>query len=515
MRLTIVLALLLSVPAHGREGERTVRVPEGADLQQAIDAARPGDTLLLDPGATYRGNFILTEKPGGEHVIIRTGGSGEGLPREGERVSPRHAPRMAKLQSPNKQPVLRTAPRSHHWRLELIEFLPTEAGFGDIITLGNGGPKQNDLSLVPRELVIDRCYVHGDPEKGQKRGIALNSASTTIIGSHISDIKAVGQDAQAIAGWNGPGPYRIENNYLEGAAENFILGGSDPAIDGLVAQDVVFRGNHLAKPVEWRGQRWQVKNLFQLKNAKRVLVEGNLMEHTWKDAQVGYAILLTPRNQDGRAPWVTIEDVTIRNNVIRHAGGGMQITGEDSNHRSGSTSGVKIIGNLFYGLDSKRWGGTGAFVLIGGGPRDITIEHNTISQTGNIVMAYGGTKAEPRTVASFVFRDNVIRHNTYGVHGADRAPGRDSLEAFFPGAVFTGNVIAGGDAKRYPAGNSFIRADEFDALFAAPEAGDFSPRPGGRLSGEGRQPPAGVDFAGLSKAVRDFPDRGQPRVSRQ
>ena len=57
-----------------------------------------------------------------------------------------------------------------------------------------------------------------------------------------------------------------------------------------------------------------MKNLFELKNARRVLVEGNLMEYVWQEAQIGYAILLTPRNQDGKAPWVTIEDVTIRRN---------------------------------------------------------------------------------------------------------------------------------------------------------------------------------------------------------
>ena len=230
---------------------------------------------------------------------------------------------------------------------------------------------------------------------GQKRGIALNSASTIISNSYVSDIKAVGQDTQAIAGWNGPGPYTIENNYLEGAGENFILGGSDPAIPGLVTADVVFRRNHLAKPASWRSERWQVKNLFELKNARRVLVEGNLMEYVWQEAQVGYAILLTPRNQDGKAPWVTVEDVTIRRNLVRYAGGALQIIGEDSNYRSGSTRRVKVVDNLFYGVDARTWGGTGAFLLIGEGPSDITIEHNTVSQSGNIIMAYGGTKTDP------------------------------------------------------------------------------------------------------------------------
>jgi hypothetical protein len=197
------------------------------------------------------------------------------------------------------------------------------------------------------------------------------------------------------------------------------------------------------------------------------------MEYVWQEAQVGYAILLTPRNQDGRAPWVRVEDVTIRKNLVRHAGGGIQIIGEDSNFPSGSTSRVRLADNLFYDIDARRWGGTGAFALIGEGPSDVAIEHNTVSQSGHIIMAYGGTKQDPRTITGFVFRDNLVRHNEYGVLGADHAIGDDTLRAYFPEAVFQSNVIAGGDAGRYPKGNTFIRDAEFDGRFVNAAGGDY------------------------------------------
>jgi len=479
-----------------------VNVPPDGDLQEAIDRARPGDTILLTGGATYRGNFLLPLKPDGQPITIRTAGDGEGLPRSGQRVLPTHASRLAKLKSPNRQPALRTAPGSRHWRLQWLEFPPTEGGVGDIVALGDGSGAQTDRAHVPTDLTIDRCYIHGDAARGQKRGIALNSAATTITGSYIAEIKAVGVDTQAIAGWNGPGPYVIENNYLEAAGENFILGGADPPIQGLVSEDVVFRRNHLAKPAGWRTEGWQVKNLFELKNARRVLVEGNLMEFVWKEAQVGYAILLTPRNQDGRAPWVTVEDVTIRNNLIRHAGGGMQITGEDSNHPSGSTHRVKVSDNLFYDIDSSTWGGTGNFLLIGEGPGDITVDHNTVSQNGNIISAYGGTKAEPKTVTKFVFTNNLIRHNTFGVHGADRAVGQDTLDAYFPGAVFDGNVIAGGEAKRYPSGNTLFDAADFEKQFLDPSTGDFRLVPGSRYrAAASDRRDVGADLLALARVL--------------
>jgi hypothetical protein len=51
-------------------------------------------------------------------------------------------------------------------------------------------------------------------------------------------------------------------------------------------------------------------------------------------------------------------------------------------------------------------------------------------------MAYGGTRDAPDQVARVVFRDNLVRHNAYGVHGAERAIGMDTLDAYFPGIVF-------------------------------------------------------------------------------
>src|SRR5262249_42191968 len=204
----------------------------------------------------------------------------------GQRISPDQAAMLAKLQSPDSLPALATESGARFWTVELLEFLPNRDGDGDIIALGDGSGAQKNLQDVPSDLVLDRVYVHGDPAAGQKRGVALNSSRTAVTNSYISDIKGIGQDTQAIAGWNGPGDYTIENNYLEAAGENIIFGGADPSIKDLVPTHIVIRRNTITKPVAWRDPnlRWQVKNLFELKNARDVVVERNVLEHNWQAA---------------------------------------------------------------------------------------------------------------------------------------------------------------------------------------------------------------------------------------
>ena len=157
---------------------------------------------------------------------------------------------MPTLRSPNGEPALTTKPSAHHWRLQWLAFEANQGGAGDIIQLGDGSRAQRNLATVPHHFELDGLIIRGDAVRGQKRAIALNSATTTIRNSDIREIKAIGQDSQAICGWNGPGPYVIENNYLEAAGENVMFGGADPAIRDLVPSDITVRGNYMSKPVD-------------------------------------------------------------------------------------------------------------------------------------------------------------------------------------------------------------------------------------------------------------------------
>jgi hypothetical protein len=483
----------------------THNVPAGGDLQAALNAAQPGDVVLLAPGAIYTGNFTLPVKNGDGYIVVRTGGNSRDLPAPGMRVSPEHAPGLARIKSPNTSAALATMAGAHHWRIELIEFAANVNGVGDIIRLG-ASSSQTQLSQVPQNLIFDRVYIHGDPAAGQKRGIALNSGATQIINSYISDIKAVGQDSQAIAGWNGPGPYLIENNYLEGAAENVLFGGADPSIPNMVPSDITIRRNYFTKPLEWRGQKWEVKNAFELKNARRVLVEGNIFENVWVAAQAGYAILFSTRNQDGRSPWSVVEDVTFRYNIIRHAANAINISGTDYNHPSMQGSRYRISHNLVYDINGATWGGSGNFLQVGNQPRDVVVEHNTVQHTGNVLTVYGKRDGAPAVVDGFRFRDNLMRHNRYGVKGESLAVGSPTLDAYFRSLTFDRNALAGGKASQYPAGNYFPTVEQFDGAFVSAADGNFALVPGSSFRNAASDGgPLGADLATLNAVANGAP----------
>ena len=235
----------------------TIAVPAGGDFQAALDAAQPGDVITLEPNATFVGNFVLPNKgKASDYITIRSAAPDSAFPDSGVRMTPAYAALLPKIKSPNALQALLTAVGAHHYKLMFLEFQANLAGAGEIIAIGAGDSTQTDPDLshgqVPYAFVLDRLYVHGDPELGQKRCISLNSSDTTVINSWVSDCKAINQDSQAISGFNGPGNWLIENNYLEAAAENILIGGADPPTPNLVTTNVVVRYNYMSKPRSWR-----------------------------------------------------------------------------------------------------------------------------------------------------------------------------------------------------------------------------------------------------------------------
>ena len=430
---------------------RTITVGASDNLQAAIDAARGGDVIALEAGAQFEGPFRLRNRTDDGWIVIRPALKLE-LPAPGQRLQPGRVARLPRLVSASET-VIQADDGAHHYRLIGLEIAPkTGTALHSLIELGTD---VSHPAALPHDIVIDRCYLHGDPQRGTRRGIALNSRNTAVIDSYLSDFKEVGADSQAIAGWNGPGPYLIANNYLEAAGENVMFGGADPDILDLVPADIQILKNTMAKPLRWRkddpryeGTDWSVKNLFELKNARRVLVEGNLFEYNWPHAQNGFAILFTPRNQDGRAPWSVVEDVTFRGNIVRHVGSGINMLGYDDIHSSRQTSRVAIVNNVFADVGG-QWGNGRLFQILDA-TRDVVIDHNTAFQTGNVL--FGGDR---RAHSGFIFRNNVVLAGTHGIAGSGMANGAAAVDRYFPDAIIRRNIVIGGDASGFPGDNTF------------------------------------------------------------
>lgn len=435
----------------------TIAVSAGGDLKAALARAQRGDEITLTPGAVYHGPFVLPRKSGAGWVTIRSAAV-DALP-EGRRVTPEDSRHMPVLTAgAGHAAVVSTAPGASHYRLVGLVIRPAAGAFlHNIVAFGRG---DETADAVPHHLVLDRSYVRGDLDAGARRGVALNAAHAAVIDSHLAHFKEVGADSQAIGGWNGPGPFAIRNNHLEGAGENVMFGGETARIVGLVPSDIEIRGNYFTKPLEWwidhpryAGRPWAVKNLLELKNARRVVIDGNLFEHAWPHGQTGFAVLFTVRNEGGEMPWATVEDVAFTNNVVRRAGNGINVLGADTNGKGDEGARRILIENNRFTEIGGDWGGGRLFQLLNG-TDSVVIRGNHAEQTGSIVVSDGGRHQ------NFVFSGNAAPHNRYGIVGSGSAPGASTLATHFPGAQVSGNAIGGGSARLYPAGNTFPKQAE-------------------------------------------------------
>jgi hypothetical protein len=619
----VALVTLIGIPERASAATLTVCASGCAysDFQQAIDAAQSGDTILLRAGETFVGNFVLPAKggPDAAPILIRSDALDSALPPADVRLVPAgyagantSLSALARLKGVGgiwkTTPVLQTAPSAHGYRLQFLNIDGVaQEGWGTLVELGNNSDTQTSLAAVPYDIVLDRVFVHGHPTKGQKRCIALNGRAQEVLNSYIAGCAHFEIDAQAIAGFNGPGPFRIINNYLEASTENVLFGGADPRIANLIPSDIEIKRNRFSKPLAWRnpiltppsaapgvtaiaaggalavgthyftvvavlssggddaqsaespeaavsvrstgsavtltwpavpkadsyrvyrgtspgaqnrylqttgpvtslvytgrneiaatppaqGKRWNVKNLLELKNAQRVAIEGNIFEHSWAASQKGYAVLFTPRNQYGGAPWVAVRDITFSNNIIQHVAGAIDILGIDYEHPSQRTKRILIRNNLVYDV-ANTWGYE-HFLLMTGAPEDVTVDHNTVYQQKIIVLADGAP------IPRFILTNNVAPHNEYGIFGSGAGMGLGALATYFPDAIVRRNAIGGANPSLYPPDNFYPDMTTFNAQFVDVAASDYRLVPDSIFNNAGTDGKTlGVDFAQLSNAL--------------
>jgi hypothetical protein len=464
-------------------GYTVVNVPPGS-LQVALNSAScsPNGTILQLPrGSVDKEAITLPHKActSGKWIIITT--AGVSLPAQGTRLDPSgFVGQIARLtQAASGESTIQTehnSPVNHYWLagLEIEQTAPIVYMTIDI------GAYATTPDQLPSNIVIDRCYVHGKATNDVQRDILLNGSNLAVVDSYVSEAHWLGEDAQAISTWDGSGPLKITNNFLEGSGENVLIGGA-VALPELVPSDIEIRSNYFHKPLPWRkadpsygGIPWTVKNLLEFKNAQRVLVDGNILENNWTMAQTGTAVLYTPRAEYGKMPWAVVQDITFTHNLVQHAAGAFDMLGIDNTDKT--TTGVVrlhralIKDNLLLDISKTNWTGYGALFELLSGADSITIDHNTGFSDHFFVLADGPPSSK------LFFTNNIVQRSQAGFVGSGTAEGTVTLTKFAPAAVFSYNVIVGGNSSLYPAGNMFPATIPVLQLvnYGGPDSSDYA-----------------------------------------
>ncbi len=251
--------------------------------------------------------------------------------------------------------------------------------------------------------------------------------------------------------------------------------------------NIEIRGNYFAKPLNWNpfdpsyaGKPWSVKNLFELKNAQDVIVDGNLFEFVWG----GPAILFN--EVDG--PASKIQNVQFTNNVVR-ANIAFDVCSNCGQDAAAPTNTITLRNNLF--LQTK-----GKLFIVLHGVNNLTIDHNTAINEDGVVAVDNF----PPSNNSLVFTNNITLHNADGVFGAVGI-GAAALNFYFPGYVFSKNILVGGPAASYPA-NNFFPATLNDVGFTNLSAGNFRLAAGSPYKNAGTDgKDLGIDVDALATAT--------------
>jgi hypothetical protein len=426
-----------------------VTVTDGAKLPAALAEALPGTTILLPPDLVYAGDALIL--------------TGRGLT---IRCSVDLAAGRIDLTTPLPRIL---APVHIRAGAEGLTFLGIEHQVGATQTaVSIGTDTETDIERLPDNITHDRCRILADPSLGAKRGVAANGRKYTCINSHLGVFWQVGTDTQAIAAWNGVGPYWIENNYLAAAGENVMLGGADSRVPGDGPKALTMRRNWLHKPEWLRTKRGTVKNIFELKNCVGFVVTENILEGCWTDSQTGSAVLMTPRNQGGTRPDSTVTDGVFSRNVILNVeGNGIVLQGFDDEKPSTIKGrNVDIEDNIIASLKSA--------VFISRGWDGLRIRRNTAPIQRSSFLAFSAPAAKladgtrlDGTVADLKFLTNGLEvvgnladGGSYVISGSGFTPGLPTLQALAPGYAWGENVIERSESRgvSMPTGTQMLPA---------------------------------------------------------
>jgi len=443
-------------------GGTTYTPGTAAQLQSDITSASRGDVIVLEAGTTYTATssagFSFPDKGAGSDWIYIISDGLASLP-AGTRVGASDSSYMPSVQAQaggGGNRIISFASGADHYRFVGINFnQDNESSNRQTIGLcvDTEAGTCNSVATCPQYIIFDRIILHGNTSAEMRQGIRLFGSNLAVIDSYIYDVVETGADNYAIFLLNSPGPVLIKNNYLSAAGMSVFSGGADAASAAMMPQDVTIQQNHMFKPLAWGAAGYQIKNHLELKMGQRFLIEGNIFENMWVEAQ-WHSIKLKSENQDGGAEtWTVTEHVTFRYNKILNVGNAINISDNVNDPESLATNANHFYfhDNLIVINDSFSYGSASPFLQNYWEVDDLIVDHNTVVGGGGYRMFYmGGNQEETLDLIN-----NIYLFGSEAIRTDGSAGGTASLDASYAAWAATNNAWVGGSASGYPSGNFY------------------------------------------------------------
>jgi hypothetical protein len=290
---------------------------------------------------------------------------------------------------------------AHHYRLIGLEITTVTPPPKDLTT---GYPGLVHINPDNHHIIIDRCWLHGQDAPGETGvGVYISGRHIAVVDSYLERLitprplnNPGSQDGSNVFfTTTGPGPVRLENNYVSGVGITFFVEGGNPGPD---PADFEVRGNYFYKGDHYRhgspssdGYYYWNRHHFELKRGRRFVIEGNIFEGNWANVNQGAMLMFSPRVGGSAAHPTAIRDILIRNNIIRNTPTGITLIGHETDPQPPDrtpaiTQRIEISNNLLYNIDGRlvsvrEAGAKGRFAVafsLFWGPEDVVIRHNTV-----------------------------------------------------------------------------------------------------------------------------------------
>jgi len=422
--------------------------------------------------------------------------------------------------------------------------------------VGTRGPARlMSLLGTADHIIVDRSWLHGQPQDETYDGFVTSGGTyIAVIDSYFNDFKCISNtgactDAHAIAGGFGDtqdGPFLIQNNFLEASGEGVMFGGAEATT---TPTDITIQQNHFWKPWQWmpgnskyigapNGNPFIVKNHLELKNAQRVLIQGNLMENNWGGfTQHGAAVLFMPVNQYQHktglnvCPICKVTDVTFRYSQISHAAEGIDFATELAPEYTGQPAALgtrfSVHDVVIDDINATQYVGSGTgFMVSNSWPKNpintITINHVTAFPDPTRHILAVGNHLDDAEMSGFVFTNNLVVAGTRPVWDAFGGPHGPTcahtdvpitiLQTCFTTWTFSTNALIASPSAFPPSvwpANNFFPASAADAQFVNFNNGNggnyqlLATSPYVNMGTDGKN--LGADIVGLQEQLANVP----------